>query len=153
MSTQPAISDAAPSLAQLQRVAELALARHSQARAQTPERAAAAYLRAALASARVMARHAPQHPALWRAALTCIEHVTAAAQTAEAALFAAGKNSASYFAILIAAESLRLTIADKIALPPKTAPSPRLSIAIAQGNHHKEASRPTHGINVLDRRR
>ena len=150
MSAPPPPSDAAPALAQLQRVADLALARHSQAREQTPERSAAAYLRAALASARVMARHAPQHPALWRAALACIDRVSAAAQTAEAALFATGKNSASYFAILIAAESLRLTIADKLTSPNNSAPSPS---PFSLASQRKEAARPTHGVNVLDRRR
>ena len=148
MSAQTQPLNAATDLMQLQQVADLALARHSQAREQTPERSAATYLRAALASARVMARHAPQHPALWRAALTLIERVSAAAQTAEAALFAAGKNSASYFAILIAAESLRLTIADKLAAPP----NPRVT-AMATRPQHQEAPQHPHGVNVLDRQR
>ena len=148
MSAPPPPSDAAPALAQLQRVADLALARHSQAREQTPERSAAAYLRAALASARVMVRHAPQHPALWRAALARIDRVSAAAQIAEAALFAAGKNSASYFAILIAAESLRLTIADKLATP-----SNLRVTSMETRPQHQEAPRHTHGVNVLDRQR
>ena len=164
MSMQAATSDIVQSLAQLQRVADLALSRHGQAREQSPERAAAAYLRAALASARVMVRHAPQHPALWNAALACIERVSAAAHTAEADLFASGKNSASYFAILIAAESLRLTIADKMAAGPGAAPRPSrrvsgtlLPSAMERGNARQQAvvvpQHPARGVNVLARQR
>ena len=114
MNTQSLTRDAAD-LLPLRQVAELALARHAQAREQAPHRAAVSYLRAALSSARVIAQHAPRHPAWWGEALAIIDRVVAAATTAEAALFAAGKNSAIYLAILIAAESLRLTIADLVA--------------------------------------
>lgn len=152
------MSATTPAVTQLQRVAELALTRHRQVREQSPERAAAAYLRAALSSARAMAHHAPRHPALRGEALALIDRVMAAAVTAEAALFAAGKNSASYFTILIAAENLRLTIADQDSAPLQLAPPPHsLPNGAKRGNQPQQPMmhppHPARGVNVLARQR
>lgn len=117
-------------IAHLRAVGDLALQRHLTAQQQHPRRSTAPYLRAALTCARELARHAKRHPAMRDAAVDLTQTVIVAATKAEAACFAAGGNSAPYLAILIAAEGLRLTLAD--APTTQAAPKQQMSPLAAQ---------------------
>ncbi len=101
-------TDPPQALAALRAVGQLAMQRHAEARARQPERAATAYLRAALTCARTLARLARRQPELLPHAHALLSAIIAAAQTAEAELAAAGRNSAPYLTLLIAATGLRL---------------------------------------------
>lgn len=121
----PATSDPDALLA----VGRLALQRHAELRARQPHRAATAYLRAALTGVRALARHARRQPDLLPHADALLTDVIAAAQTAEADLAAAGRPSAPYLTLLVAAASLRLAwhlagTPPEAATPPVPGPSP-----------------------------
>lgn len=109
---RPSTADAEPYIANLLALSDLALQRHRSIHAEHPKRSTVPYLRSALTCARELAKHTTFHPELRQSALDLTERVIVAATETEATCFAAGGNSAPYIAALIAAEGLRLTLAD-----------------------------------------
>jgi hypothetical protein len=112
LAARPSTADGEPFIAHLHALGELALQRHHTLRERHPKRSTAPYLRTALTCARELLKHVAFHPEVRQQAQTLIDQVITAAQEAEAACFAADGNSAPYIAVLVAAEGLRLSMAD-----------------------------------------